>query len=123
MDQVINPELGRAIHFDRAGNPISPRQWSALFSDIGYKIVVEDRVLGTRVVTVWSGIDIDCGLFHDGPPNIFGTMVFGGPHNFDGREWTWPTEDTARRGHVHVQKLVRGHAQLQKLVRQNGGPL
>jgi hypothetical protein len=107
MDQVINPMLGCAMYFDRARHPISLRRWSALFEDVRYKIIARDRVLGARVVTIWDGFDSTFSAGLGLPPDVFGTMVFGGPDEFEDHEWRWPTESMARRGHWIVRKHVR----------------
>lgn len=56
-----------------------------------------------RVSTVFLGIDHN---YSDrGPPLLFETMIFGGPHNdYQERYATW---DEAERGHAKAVALVR----------------
>lgn len=56
-----------------------------------------------RVSTVFIGIDHR--HFGDGPPLLFETMVFGGPH--DQEMWRYSSWDDAETGHAAVVKRLR----------------
>lgn len=56
---------------------------------------VDDQRIEIRVSTVFLGLDHS---FRDGPPMLFETMIFGGPHDGDARRYeTW---DEAEAGHA-----------------------
>jgi hypothetical protein len=82
FDQIIDPYIGRAMYFDRQGNPISLRQWGELrehgseegYTGDSYVRVAQDQVGTAWVSTVWLGINHN---WSDGPPIIFETMIFG----------------------------------------------
>lgn len=59
---------------------------------------------GVRVSTVFLGIDHSFG--DDGPPVLFETMIFGGPHNEE--QWRYCTWDEAERGHKAAVALAGG---------------
>ena len=61
---------------------------------------------GTKVSTVFLGLDHNFML--DGPPILFETMVFGGPHDQDQERYsTWPE---AEAGHAEIVKRLREEA-------------
>jgi len=64
--------------------------------------VAHDRVGDVRVSTVFLGLDHGYG---DGPPVLFETMIFGGPHDqYQERYSTW---EEALDGHLKALALVR----------------
>jgi hypothetical protein len=65
---------------------------------------------GSRVSTVFLGLD---HAFGSGPPVLFETMIFGGPH--DGYQARYTTWDEAEAGHARAVTLAEtedahGHA-------------
>ena len=88
-------------YYDLAGNPISFDDWVRAFE--GPRQIGDTTVGEVRVSTVWLGLDHN--FFSSGPPLIFETMVFGGPHD----EWCdrYSTEDEARAGHERVVAALR----------------
>lgn len=65
--------------------------------------VAQDRIGEVRVSTVFLGLDHAWG---GGPPLLFETMIFGGPHDqYQERCSTW---EEAEAMHATALKLVRG---------------
>lgn len=65
--------------------------------------IIERTDLGDiRVSTVFLGIDHDFSM--EGPPLIFETMIFGGPHNEE--QWRYSTLEQARAGHAAAVALL-----------------
>lgn len=61
-----------------------------------------DNARGITVSTTFMGIDHN--FSDDGPPLLFETMIFGGPHNdYQERYSTW---DEAERGHLRALELA-----------------
>lgn len=90
-------------HYDKNGKPMEMMAWAlALESDrrVGLD-VLED---GTRVSTVWLGLDHSFG---DGPPLIFETMV-----NLPKHGWTdqvrYSTLEQAEDGHKAMVEKWKG---------------
>lgn len=91
----------RSLYYDREGKPIDDLvEWGRLLGDLKYRVVEAVESDGVRVSTVWLGIDHSHG---EGPPLIFETMIFGGPH--DGYQERYSTEAEARAGHAEALKL------------------
>lgn len=90
-------------YYDREGEQISRDRWIELWPDLGYRNVsvtaIDDEVW---VSTVWLGIDHSFGT--PGPPIIFETMIFGGPH--DQEQWRYSTEAAALAGHDQAVALA-----------------
>jgi hypothetical protein len=73
--------------------------------------VGEDEIGGVRISTVFLGIDHS---FDDGPPMLYETMIFGGPHNEE--TWRYSTWDEAEIGHAEAIKLVMfGEAEKERM--------
>ena len=86
------------------GEPIGRWEWCALLADADAKrIAWTDLPGGVEVSTVWLGLDHSFGL--GGPPLIFETMIFGGPH--DQEQWRYPNRDAALAGHDQAVALAR----------------
>lgn len=69
--------------------------WGRWFETADRHVAQEERD-GVRVSTVFLGLDHRFG--GDGPPILFETMIFGGPHDEDqNRYCTW---EEAEAGHV-----------------------
>ena len=81
-------------YYDRNGNPISFKQWAELWTPENKRVAFA-RVGDVEVSTVWLGLDH--GFNPAGPPVIFETMVFGGPHSEDQERYC--TEEDALDGH------------------------
>jgi hypothetical protein len=76
-------------------------RWGELHDDIDYIVVEKTPMMyhdePVEISTVWLGINHN---WHDGPPIIFETMVFGGPN--DGECFRYSTEKEAREGHAQI---------------------
>jgi hypothetical protein len=59
---------------------------------------------GVHVSTVFLGIDHNFGL--NGPPLLFETMIFGGPH--DQYQDRYATRDEALAGHAKAMRIAKG---------------
>lgn len=107
----------RPHYFDKAGNPISMRDWARLieYAGLDYKIVSRTEVGPYRVSTVWLGLDhghLRWDQDADYQPIIFETMVFGrdeegdpGWEDFDMERYS--TEEQALAGHRAMVDKVR----------------
>lgn len=125
-DKVSMPG-GHALHYNRAGQPCSLREWTTLFEDHKRRFLGRDYVLGAWVATIYDGVHLD--IFEDGPPTMFETTVF--PKGRFGRRRTgrelpefldqyarrYASEREAREGHWMIRRWVR---QIQQL---RNGPL
>lgn len=56
-----------------------------------------------RVSTVFLGLDHGYG---GGPPILFETMIFGGPHNEE--MWRYSTWEEAEAGHARAVEIAKG---------------
>jgi len=84
-------------YFDRKGQPLTVMEWDDLIENHGYRrIALTEFPDGSRVSTVWLGIDHGWGR---GPPVIFETMIFesGGWYHSDCVRYS--TEEEAIAGH------------------------
>ena len=73
-------------------------------SSLGHR-VARDEIGDTVVSTVFLGLDHR--HVGDGPPVLFETMIFGGPHDeWQDRACTW---DEAEAMHAAAVSLVRNH--------------
>lgn len=105
----LRPFLDHVSHigyYDRLGQPISAAVWAMLKEDIDYTVVANDYLPdGTRVSTLWLGIDHGFTMNGAGVPIIFETMVFGGPLH---REmYRYATEELALEGHAEMLTLAQ----------------
>lgn len=81
-----------------------PVEWARWFVTPGVRRIAMTDVGGARVSTVFLGVDHSLGI---GPPRLFETMVFGGPH--DGVEERSSTFEEAEATHDKwVQRLQQG---------------
>jgi hypothetical protein len=80
---------------------MDPMEWARAFG-ANDRQVDNDFIGDMQVSTVWLGLDHQFG---EGPPLIFETMVFGGPH--DQYTERYSTEDEARRGHKRIVARLR----------------
>jgi hypothetical protein len=90
-------EDGRAIPTDDLA------LWGAQFQSPD-RIVEQTQVSeGVKVSTVFLGMDHSfCGI---GPPVLWETMIFGGPHDQDQRRYT--SREDAIAGHAEMVALAR----------------
>lgn len=95
---------------------MTPEQFEATcnldaYDEGGYRRIGQDVIIidgePCNVSTIWMGIDL--GMSRGGPPIIFETMVFGGPHDYACMRYA--TELDAREGHARtVADLAAGQA-------------
>lgn len=84
LDALVLSSRGRSLYWDKAGQPITPRQYMALRWKLDdgtvtdYARIGDDTIGDTRVSTVWLGVDHS--FTETGPPIIYETMTFGGEH-------------------------------------------
>lgn len=79
-------------------------EWAQSFESSERRVAQTDIKDGVRVSTVFLGMDHNFGS--DGPPLLFETMIFGGPH--DGYQVRYPTWDEAERGHEEAVSMAAG---------------
>ena len=95
-----------------AGNPepvddvIAWGEWFERAGRDGSRIVARDRdehpgAPDVLVSTVFLGLDHS---FTDGPPLLWETLIFGGPH--DGEMWRYASRAAALAGHAQACRLV-----------------
>ena len=87
--------------YDRKGQPMDLMEWATAFEDTDRKIG-DDTINGQQVSTVWLGSHYNYG---EGPPLIFETMIFGGPH--DQYCDRYSTEEAALAGHDQIVAALR----------------
>lgn len=77
-------------------------EWAREFEN-GERCVAETTVGGSRVSTVFLGLDHSWGSVR---PSLFETMIFGGEHDdYCDRYATW---EEAEAGHAKAVKMVTG---------------
>jgi hypothetical protein len=92
------------LYFDRQGAPISLEQWSALMEGDRHVGLTDLGTQGT-VSTVYLGLNYSLG---DGPPQIFETVMLGGP--MDALVLArYSTEEQAIAGHQSVLDALLHH--------------
>jgi len=79
-------------------------EWAVWFKTADRHVAEDYLVRDVRVSTVFLGLDHR--FYGDGPPLLFETMIFGGPH--DGYQRRYATWDDAERGHTDACELVAG---------------
>lgn len=94
-------------YYDKAGKPLSFDEFAALKYDANgdisdYARIAYDQLEHCALSTVWLGLNHS---FTDGPPILFESMIFGGPHDGDMRRYA--TEDDALAGHLHAVDEIR----------------
>ena len=81
--------------------PVEMMRWAKWFETADRKVAVT-MVGDIKISTVFLGLDHSFG---HGPPLLFETMIFGGPHDEDmARYSTW---DEAEAGHNKVVESVK----------------
>jgi len=89
------------LYYDMDGKPMELMEWATAFE--GERHIGDTKIDDVRVSTVWLGADhsLDFG----GPPLIFETMIFGGPHdNFCER---YSTKEEAAEGHQRIVSALQ----------------
>lgn len=84
------------ILVDRKAVPADTMTWARFFEDMSQRRVADTKFGDVRVSTVFLGLD---HRFEDsGPPLIFETMIFGGPHaDYQTRCSTWEEAEEMHR--------------------------
>lgn len=82
--------------------PVNVREWGEWFEQADRVLASDYTLDGTHVSTVFLGLDHSFGL---GPPEVFETMIFGGPH--DQSCWRYSTYDAAVAGHRHAVLVAK----------------
>lgn len=81
-----------------------PMEWAKWFGTTD-RHIGNDVIGGVRISTVFLGVD---HKWEDGPPLLFETMIFGGPHGeYQTRSSTW---DEAEQQHAVAVALVKSTA-------------
>lgn len=80
-------------------------RWLELSSRDGSRIVGNWQRDGVTVSTVFLGLDHGFG---GGPPLLFETMIFGGPH--DGEQWRFSTWEAAEAHHMEMCRVLANEA-------------
>lgn len=84
------------ILVDRKVVPADLMAWSRFLEDMSNRRVAESQFGEVRVSTVFLGLDHRFG--DEGPPLIFETMIFGGPHSdYQERCSTWEEAEEMHR--------------------------
>lgn len=84
--------------------PAELTEWAHWFETCD-RHVAKDSVGDVNISTVFLGLNHNCG---DGPPLLFETMIFGGPHDqYQERCSTWAQ---AEEMHRVALELVRGES-------------
>lgn len=82
--------------------PVDLMTWATWFDDTAKRRVAWDEVGDVQVSTVFIGLDHNFGT--SGPPLVFETMIFGGPHSdYCERYSTW---EDAMSGHAKALALI-----------------
>lgn len=97
------------MFYNKAGFPISVRQWTRLFADRSYQQILRSHVGDMMVGTIWTGCD-DEGevVLSGGEPMIFETTVFGGLVD-DARRWRKVRREAACWHYSLLEDAWRGH--------------
>ena len=89
--------------YDRKGKPMEMMDWARALESVDRQIG-NDTIDGQHVSTVWLGLSRNL-YGDDGPPLIFETMIFGGPH--DQYCDRYSTEEAALAGHNRTVEALR----------------
>lgn len=109
-DDLVPPYMrGRwstgSMHYGYQCQPISMRQWCALFA-LQERLIARTPIVGLReiaeVSTVWLGNNMR--FYGDGDPLVFESMVFGGP--LDGETVRYSYWHDATAGHAELVRLT-----------------
>jgi hypothetical protein len=89
-------------YFDLDGRPIDRDTWAALTEAGRRRLLLADLGGRGRVSTIWLGLDLGSGW---GPPELFETLVMGGP--WDGFCLRYATRAAAEAGHRAAVRQLR----------------
>lgn len=78
------------------------RKWAQWYENCERHILYDELPSGVKVSTVFLGLDHNFGM--KGPPVLWETMIFGGPHNHYQDRYTSKSE--AIKGHIHALRLA-----------------
>jgi hypothetical protein len=81
-----------SLFYDMDGKPMTLQEWAKAFEETRH--IGQTTVGNAEVSTVWLSSDHQFG---DGPPLIFETMIFGGPHDQFCERYS--TKEEAAAGH------------------------
>ena len=94
---------GRYVLEGRTPKPVEDLlEWARAFETVD-RCVAKQFVGNARISTVFLGLDHNFG---EGPPVLFETMIFNGPH--DGYQDRYSTWEEAEVGHSKAVALVEG---------------
>lgn len=85
------------LYWDMDGNSMTAEAFAKAFEDTKSRRIGETTVGDADVSTIWLGLNHQFG---HGPPLIFETMIFGGPH--DDYCERYSTKEQARAGHQRI---------------------
>jgi hypothetical protein len=81
--------------------PATLEEWASFFEGRAKRRVALTEEGDIAVSTVFLGLDHNWG---EGPPLLFETMIFGGPH--DEEQWRYSTWDEAVAGHQRACEIA-----------------
>ena len=87
---------------DKKVYPATIMEW-AQWVETAERTVAKTHLDDCSVSTVFLGLDHQYG---DGPPLLFETMIFDGPH--DQEQWRYTTREEALVGHEEAVLIARG---------------
>ena len=90
---------------NEAGDPVPEPDlmtWAQFMEQNDARRIARDEIGDVSVSTVFLGLDHS---FTNGPPLLYETMVFGGPH--DGCMDRYSTRDEAMAGHVRFVRAIQ----------------
>lgn len=97
--------MDKSLYFDRAGEPITMLEWSAMYKDDAIKRVASDHIdvdgVDVWVSTVWLGLNHSL----TGGVLIFETMIFDGTD--DHFQQRYETEEQALTGHATIVDMLK----------------
>jgi hypothetical protein len=98
---------GRGYYrLDENGAPVEVADaldWARSFETADRHVALDVLPDGVKISTVFLGLDHSFG---EGPPVLWETMIFGGPHADYQRRYTSRAEAVA--GHAHALRLAKG---------------
>ena len=98
------PSIWYVLDAERRPVPVDIETWGRFFEHEPNRIVGMTQITSeVEVSTVFLGLDH--GLWRDGPPILFETMIFGGP--LDQCQWRYVSWDDAEVGHQAAVRKAR----------------
>ena len=96
--------MGRYILVDGQPQEVDTMTWARWFEKGDRVVQRDDLPGGIGVSTVFLGLDHR--FFGDGPPILWETMIFGGPH--DQYQDRYCSLEDAKVGHQKALKIAKG---------------